>query len=63
VKVRDTLPALTDLDVILDYVTERSQQGANRIKARIQVTDKEAIIHAMRHSARDPSSMPGSADD
>jgi toxin ParE1/3/4 len=97
VKVRYTLSALADLEAILDYVTEQSPQGANRIKARIQAierllaqhplsgartrlpwlrritvspypylifyeaTDSEAIIHAVRHSARDPSSIPGSA--
>jgi toxin ParE1/3/4 len=26
-----------------------------------EVTDAEIIIHAVRHGARDPSSMPGSA--
>ena len=95
-RVRYTLPALADLEAILDYVTERSPQGARRIKARIQavehllarypltgtrtrypwlrrikvsaypyvvfyeVGDGEIIIHALRHAARDPSSMSGS---
>ena len=26
-----------------------------------EVTDSEIIIHAIRHAARDPSGMPGSA--
>jgi toxin ParE1/3/4 len=40
VKLRYTLPALSDLDEILDYVTARSPQGAARIRARIRtVTD------------------------
>jgi len=36
VKLRYTLPALSDLDEILDYVTARSPQGAARIQARVQ---------------------------
>jgi hypothetical protein len=46
VKLRYTLPALADLDAILDYIAGRSPQGAQR-------------VHAIRHSARDPSGMPG----
>lgn len=93
-KVRYTLPALADLEGILDYLSERSPQGASRVKARIraierllaqhpfsgaptrlpwlrrvavspypylifyEVTNSETIIHAVRHGARDPSSMP-----
>jgi toxin ParE1/3/4 len=40
VRLRYTLPALADLTSILDYVAERSPQGAARIHARIRaVTD------------------------
>ena len=35
-KVRYTLPALADLNAILDYITARSPQGAKRVQARIQ---------------------------
>jgi toxin ParE1/3/4 len=35
VKVRYTLPALADLDKILDYLALRSPQGAARVQARI----------------------------
>jgi toxin ParE1/3/4 len=95
-KVRYTLPALADLEAILDYVTERSPQGAHRIKTRIraveqllaqypltgartrhpwlrririsaypyvifyEAADGEVIVHAVRHAARAPSTMPGS---
>ena len=39
-RLRYTLPALADLESILDYVVDRSPQGASRIKARIRaVTD------------------------
>ena len=38
--LRYTLPALADLELILDYVVDRSPQGASRIHARIRaVTD------------------------
>ena len=39
-RLRYTLPALADLASILDYITERSPQGARRVHARIRaVTD------------------------
>jgi len=97
VKVRYTLPALSDLASILDYIATRSPQGAKRVQARIkaviellsahphigvrtedpairrlttppypylvfyEVTETEVVIHAVRHGARHPSGMPGSA--
>jgi toxin ParE1/3/4 len=39
-RLRYTLPALADLESILDYVVDRSPQGASRIHDRIRaVTD------------------------
>jgi toxin ParE1/3/4 len=39
-RLRYTLPALANLESILDYVVDRSPQGASRIHARIRaVTD------------------------
>lgn len=35
-KVRYTLPALADLDEILDFVGPRSKRGAARVQARIK---------------------------
>jgi toxin ParE1/3/4 len=35
-RLRYTLPALADLASILDYIADRSPQGAARIHARIQ---------------------------
>ena len=94
-RLRYTLPALADLDSILDYIATHSPQGARRVQARLQAiidllllypgigtrtndptimrmtaspypyllfyeaTETEIIIHAIRHSARDPSGMPG----
>jgi toxin ParE1/3/4 len=36
VKLRYTLPALADLESILDYIAARSPQGAQRVQARIK---------------------------
>lgn len=96
-KLRYTLPALADLNSILDYVAAASPRGARRVQKRVQdviallldhpeirvrtddpvvrrltmrpypflvfyeITEEEIIIHAVRHAARDPSGMPGSA--
>jgi len=96
VRIRYTLPALADLNAILDYISDASPAGAERVKQRIQgviellpghprigaptddptirrlstppypylvfyeIVEDEIIIHAVRHAARDPSTMPGS---
>jgi plasmid stabilization system protein ParE len=96
VKLRYTLPALADLNSILDYISEFSPSGARRVNQRIQrvtglllthprmgaptddptirrlstspypflvfyeIAEDEIVIHAVRHAARDPSTMPGS---
>jgi toxin ParE1/3/4 len=36
VKIRYTLPALADLNSILDYISDASPRGAERVKQRIQ---------------------------
>jgi plasmid stabilization system protein ParE len=36
VRVRYTLPALADLNAILDYISESSPRGAKRVQQRIQ---------------------------
>jgi toxin ParE1/3/4 len=95
VKLRYTLPALADLNSILDYISESSPRGAKRVQQRIQrvigllmthprmgaptdyptirrlstppypylvfyeIVEEEIVIHAVRHAARDPSTMPG----
>ncbi len=35
-RLRYTLPALADLEAVLDYIAARSPQGARRVQARIQ---------------------------
>jgi toxin ParE1/3/4 len=95
VKIRYTQPALADLNSILDYISDTSPRGAERVKQRIQrvtglllahprigaptddpsirrlttppypflifyeIAGDEVVIHAVRHAARDPSTMPG----
>ncbi len=41
-KIRYTLPALADLDSILEYIAAHSPQGSKRVQARIQT-----IIHLL----------------
>ena len=89
-KLRYTLPALTDLESILDYIDRHSPQGAVNVKSRIktiinlllrhplmgtrtddpairrmttppypylvfyEISDDEVIIHAIRHTSREP---------
>jgi toxin ParE1/3/4 len=39
-RLRYTLPALSDLASILDYIADRSPQGATRVQTRIRaITD------------------------
>jgi toxin ParE1/3/4 len=45
VKLRFTLPALTDLDEVLDYVAQRSPQGAARVQARIKAVVELVLRH------------------
>jgi toxin ParE1/3/4 len=45
VRVRYTLPALTDLSAILDYIAAHSPQGARRVHARIQALTDLLLQH------------------
>jgi len=51
VKLRFTLPALADLDSILDYISARSPQGAARVHARIKAI-LELLLNYPRMGAR-----------
>jgi plasmid stabilization system protein ParE len=97
VKLRFTLPALDDLEEILDFIHAGSPHSARKVQRRLQQIcelltanpkmgartndptirrmvatpypflifyeekDEEIIVHALRHAARDPASMPGGA--
>jgi len=45
VRLRYTLPALADLDAILDYIAAHSPQGAKRVQARIQAIIDLLLLH------------------
>lgn len=44
-RLRYTLPALADLDAILNYIAAHSPQGAKRVQARIQALIDLLLIH------------------
>ena len=64
-RLRYTLPALADLASILDYIADRSPQGAARIHTRIRaVTDlllryplAGAVTEDPHHSAHDDDAI------
>jgi len=45
VRLRYTLPALADLDAILDCIAAHSPQGAKRVQARIQTIIDLLLLH------------------
>jgi plasmid stabilization system protein ParE len=45
VKLRYTLPALADLNSILDYIAAHSPQGAIRVQARIRQIIDLLLVH------------------
>lgn len=44
-KLRYTLPALADLESILDYIAARSPQGAQRVQARVKAILDLLLTH------------------
>ena len=68
-RVQARLQALTDLLLQHPYIGRRTNDPTIRRMITppypyvvfYEVTETEIIIHAVRHAARDPSSMPGSA--
>jgi toxin ParE1/3/4 len=47
VKLRYTLPALADLDSILNHIAAHSPQGAKRVQGRIQAIIDLLLIHPL----------------
>jgi toxin ParE1/3/4 len=68
-RVQARIQALTDLLLLHPYIGRRtSDPGIRRMATTpypylvfYEVTEDEIIIHAVRHAARDPSEMQGSA--
>jgi len=66
-RVQACIKAITDLLPLHPYIGRRTNDPAIRRAVATpypylifyEVTDSEVIIHAIRHGARDPSSMPG----
>lgn len=68
-RVQARIQAVTDLLVLHPYIGRRTNDPSIRRMTTTpypyavfyEATGSEVIIHAIRHAARDPSSMPGSA--
>ena len=68
-RVQARIKALTDLLLQHPHIGRRTNDPAIRRMTMTpypylvfyEVTESEIIIHAVRHAARDPSGMPGSA--
>jgi toxin ParE1/3/4 len=68
-RVQARIKALTDLLLLHPYIGRRTNDPAIRrmittpypFLVFYEVTESKIIIHAIRHAARDPSGMPGSA--
>ena len=68
-RVQTRIKTLTDLLLLHPYIGRRTNDPAIRRMAMTpypylvfyEITESEIIIHAIRHAARDPSEMPGSA--
>jgi toxin ParE1/3/4 len=68
-RVQARIKALTDLLLLYPNIGRRTNDPAIRRMSIspypylvfYEPTETEIIIHAVRHAARDPSSMPGSA--
>ena len=59
----ERIHALTDLLLSHPHIGRRTNEPAIRRTYLVfyEVTESEIIIHAVRHAARSPSGMPGSA--
>ncbi len=68
-RVQARIKALTDLLLLYPNIGRRTDDPATRRMSITpypylvfyEATETELIIHAVRHAARDPSGMPGSA--
>lgn len=56
-KLRYTLPALADLNTILDYISAHSPQGAKHVQDRIQAIVNLLMLHPHIGSRTDDPTM------
>lgn len=67
-RVQVRIKAITDMLLLHPYIGRRTNDPTIRRAVATpfpylifyEVTDREIVIHALRHGARDPSGMPGS---
>jgi toxin ParE1/3/4 len=52
-RLRYTVPALADLSLILDYIAERSPQGARRVHARLRDVTELLALYPLAGAATD----------
>jgi len=62
-RLRYTLPALADLAAILDYVGDRSPQGAARIHTRIRAVTELLLRYPLAGSVTDDRLQAAHYDD
>jgi plasmid stabilization system protein ParE len=58
VKLRYTLPALADLNSVLDYIAAHSPQGARRVQARIQALIDVLLLYPGIGTRTDDPTIP-----
>jgi plasmid stabilization system protein ParE len=56
-RLRYTLPALADLASVLDFIADRSPQGAARVHARIRAITELLLQHPLAGARTDDSSI------
>ena len=52
-RLRYTVPALADLSSILDYIAERSPQGARRVHTRLRDVAELLVLYPLAGAATD----------
>lgn len=68
-RVQARIQTITDLLLLYPHIGQRTNDPSIRRMTTTpypylvfyEVTETEIVIHALRHAARDPSGMPGSA--
>ena len=57
-RLRYTLPALSDLASILDYIADRSPQGATRVQTRIRAVTDLLLRYPRAGAVTDDPTIP-----
>lgn len=63
-RLRYTLPALADLNAVLDYIAVHSQQGARHVQRRIRAITELLLQHpGIGRRTGDPAVLNGTLED